>query len=417
MQFITLALLAVAAPALAGTTFFSSLDVNKMHKAELRREQKGVAPRFAVPRQVRVDALRDQAWSEEGDMMVWRHEVAAPNAVSLNFGFGEFRLPEGATLTVAARDLSHTIRSFTAADNSAAAELWTPVIMSDAATIELRVPAADLADTRLVLTTVGQGFRTFAQKTQKSGACNVDVVCSDGDQWRAEIGSVAVISTGGSTFCTGAMVNNTANDRTPYFMTADHCRVDARRAPSLVTYWNFQAAQCGGTRNGQKTQFTTGATFLAGSAKTDFTLLKLNNMPQRDWGVTFAGWDRSGDDARQAIAIHHPNTDEKSISFENDPTSVTDYLGAVVPGDGSHIRVMDWDKGTTEPGSSGSPLFNQDHRIIGQLHGGWASCSSQTADYYGRFSRSWDGEGARGKRLKDFLDASNTGLMVTDTLE
>jgi lysyl endopeptidase len=417
MKFVTLAILAIAAPALAGTTFFPSLDVNKMHKAELRRERKGVAPHFAVARQVRINALQDQAWTEEGDMMVWRHEVTATNAVSLNFGFGEYSLPEGASLTVSSKDLRHSIRAFTAADNNSAAELWTPVIMSDSAVIELRVPSASLDETRLVLTTVGQGFRTFAQKTQKSGSCNVDVVCSDGDQWRDEIGSVAVLSSRGTSFCTGAMINNTANDRTPYFLTAAHCRVTAASAPSLVTYWNYQTAQCGGARNGQKTQFTTGATHLATSGKTDFTLVKLNSMPQRDWGVTFAGWDRSGDDARQAVAIHHPNTDEKSISFENDPTTVTDYLGEAVPGDGSHIRITDWDKGTTEPGSSGSPLFNQDHRIIGQLHGGWASCTSQTSDYYGRLSRSWDGEGARGKRLKDFLDAGNTGLMVTDTIE
>ncbi len=411
------ALLALVAPALAGTSFFPTLDVNKIHEAEIRREQKGVAPRFAIPRRVHVDAIRDQAWTQEGDTVVWRHEVTAPNAVSLNFGFGEFQLPEGATLSVTPRNLGQSFRAFTAADNNAARELWTPIIMSDAADIELRVPAARLNEVRLVLTTVGQGFRTFSQKTRKAGACNIDVTCSEGDPWRREIGSVAVISTGGSTFCTGFMVNNTANDRTPYFMTADHCRLSPSRAPSLVAYWNYQTSQCGGSRNGRKTQFTTGAQFLANSARTDFALLKLNAQPQSDWGVTYAGWDRTGEDAQQAIAIHHPNTDEKSISFENDPTTVTTYLGDTVPGDGTHVRVEDWDQGTTEPGSSGSPLFDQDHRVIGQLHGGWASCESQTADYYGRFSVSWDGEGSRGKRLKDFLDAGNTGALVTDTLE
>ena len=58
-------------------------------------------------------------------------------------------------------------------------------------------------------------------------------------------------------------------------------------------------------------------------------------------------------------------------SFEDDPTTTTSYLGTAVPGAGTHVRLEDWDLGTTEGGSSGSPLFNQDHRVIGQLHGGY----------------------------------------------
>jgi hypothetical protein len=199
-------------------------------------------------------------------------------------------------------------------------------------------------------------------------------------------------------------------------MTANHCRINATSAASLVTYWNYQSSRCGGARNGTLNQFNTGSRFLSSSAKSDFALVRLNSAPNKEWGVTYAGWDNSGVDASSAVAIHHPNTDEKSISFENDPTTVTGYLGSEVPGDGTHVRVEDWDKGTTEPGSSGSPLFNQDHRVIGQLHGGWASCSSQTADYYGRIYTSWEGDGSPSTRLKDHLDARNTGASVTDTL-
>ena len=84
---------------------------------------------------------------------------------------------------------------------------------------------------------------------------------------------VGVISTGGSTFCTGFMVNNTANDKTPYFMTAEHCKINSRTAKSLVVYWNYQASACGGRRNGGKNEFNTGSQFLAKSAKSDFKVL------------------------------------------------------------------------------------------------------------------------------------------------
>lgn len=394
------------------------IDVRKVHDEEIARESKGEAPRFAIPREVAVAPTAEKAtWEMVGDQMVWKRRVVAKNSVSLNFAFEKFNLPEGAKVEIYASDFSSSIRPFTAADNNAAQELWTPVIMSDDVTIEVTVPATKMDELKLELTKINQGFRTFTQSTEKSGSCNVDVVCSEGDDWRDEINSVAVISTGGSTFCTGFMVNNTAQDRTPFFMTANHCRVgNSRAAASLVTYWNYQANTCGGSRNGRLAQFTTGAEFLAANSDSDFTLVKLNQSPNSEWEVTYAGWDRSGENASMAVAIHHPATDEKAISFENDPTTATKYLKEEEVDDATHVRVTDWDVGTTEPGSSGSPLFDQNHRVIGQLHGGYASCTSQTSDWYGRIHVSWEGGGSASTRLSDHLDAAGTGDMFVDTI-
>jgi hypothetical protein len=288
--------------------------------------------------------------------------------------------------------------------------------MSDDIVVELVAPKSEAANVFFNIKQINQGYRTFSQSTEKSGSCNIDVACSESSGWENEVNAVGVISTGGSTFCTGFMVNNTANDQTPYFMTANHCRINSRNAQSLVVYWNYQSSTCGGGRDGAKAQFNTGSQFLSASSKSDFALVKLNQQPDPSFNVTYAGWDRSGVDATSATAIHHPATDEKSISFENDPTTITDYLGESIPGDATHVRVEDWDVGTTEPGSSGSPLFDQNHRIIGQLHGGYASCSSQTSDYYGRIFTSWDGDGSSDSRLSDHLDSAGTGDLTTDTL-
>jgi lysyl endopeptidase len=342
--------------------------------------------------------------------------VTAPNAVSLNFGFSKFHLPKGAKLSIQSADMSKFIRPFTSADNNAAQELWSPIIMSDDVIIELTVPANKLAQVRLELSHVGQGFRTFSQKTNKSGSCNIDVACSESEGWEKEVNAVAVISTGGSRFCTGFMVNNTSNDKTPYFMTAAHCRITASSAPSLVTYWNYQTSTCGGSPDGKLTDFQTGSTHLASYSASDMTIVKLNSAPNPEWNVHYAGWDRSGENATSAVAIHHPNVDEKSISFENEPTEITSYLGRAVPGNGTHVRVVDWDKGTTEPGSSGSPLFDQNHRVIGQLHGGGAACGNDESDWYGRIYTSWEGGGSETTSLKSHLDAANTGDLFVDTL-
>lgn len=257
----------------------------------------------------------------------------------------------------------------------------------------------------------------------KSGSCNVDTICAQGDAWRNEIPSVAVISTGGSRFCTGFMVNNVRQDLTPYFQTAFHCTVTSSNAASLVCFWNYENTTCrtpgstasGSTGNGSLTQFNTGSTFRAGSSASDFTLVQLSQAPNPLWKVSFAGWDARNVETTASTGIHHPNVDEKRISFDYNASTTTSYSGSTSPGDGTHIRIGNWELGTTEGGSSGSPLFNQNHQVVGQLHGGTASCTSVTNDFYGRVSVSWLGGGTAATQLKSWLDPDNTGTMVLNT--
>jgi hypothetical protein len=277
--------------------------------------------------------------------------------------------------------------------------------------IELTLPTESRQDYELALARVGKGFRYFGEALgaggpdgEKSGACNNDVVCPEGDPWRAEINSVAVYTLNGFWTCTGAMVNNTAADATPYFLTADHCGISSSNDASMVVYWNFQSPVCGQQGGGSLADSQSGAILRAAYSTSDVCLVELEELPDPSWNVTYAGWDRRDVDQPSAVAIHHPSTDEKAISFEYDPTTTTSYLGASSPGNGTHIRVADWDDGTTEPGSSGSPLFSPDHHIIGQLHGGYAACGNDLADWYGRLSVSWNGGGSASTRLSDWLD-------------
>ncbi len=383
----------------------------------------GVAPRFALPLPVKIAPETHGIWrADPAGRHVWELRVQSPGATSLNLGFTAYFMPEGGELLIfdSQRPTRH-IRPFTAADNAAHGQLWTPILETDDVTLRVTLPARARSQLRLNLTAVNHGYRTF-DDIILSGSCNVDVVCSEGDDWRSEIRSVAVIGLSGSTFCTGFLVNNTANDLTPYFMTANHCGVNGSNAASLVVYWNYENSWCrpvgspvnGEPGDGTLDQFQTGSFFRASYSSSDFTLVELDEAPAESFNVHWAGWDATPADATSATAIHHPNTDEKRISFEDEPTTTTSYLGTSSPGDGTHIRVQDWDLGTTEPGSSGSPLFNQDHRIVGQLHGGYAACGNNLADWYGRLSVSWTGGGSNATRLSNWLDPLNLGVLVWD---
>ncbi len=395
------------------------------------REAQGLAPRFAVPNAVQLTPENAGTWEQiDKELLVWRLRVTSPGALSLNLGFTRYRKPAGGRLMVYSADGMEVLRPFTDADNESHGQLWTPVVLADDIVVEVTLPAGEVKGLDLELGSINVGYRGFGELMAseddglRSGSCNVDVICPEGDEWRAEIAAVGVISTGGSTFCSGFMVNNTAQDRKPYFMTANHCDIDSSNAASLVVYWNYENSTCrpvgssssGGAGDGSLDDYQTGSYFRAAYATSDFTLVELDDDPDPEWQVSFAGWDRTGAQATTAVAIHHPNTDEKRISFEYDTTQTTSYLGTSSPGDGSHVRVVDWDLGTTEGGSSGSPLFDQNHRVIGQLHGGYAACGNDESDWYGRFSVSWTGGGTSSTRLSNWLDPGSTGATTVNTI-
>ncbi|MBT6283488.1 MAG: hypothetical protein HOJ00_08940 [Phycisphaerae bacterium] len=398
------------------------LDWSAVYAEDAARSSKDEAPRYAIPHEVRISPAMDGIWEQTSrDTMRWSLRVVSRNAISLNLGFERWELPTSASMTVSATDGSMAIRPFTPEDNNIHGQLWTPAVQGDDLLIEIVVSLDEQKEVNqnIVLTSINVGYRGFyEQGVGRSGSCNVDVVCAEGDLWWDEIPCVAVISSGGSTFCTGFMVNNTSQDRTPFFMTANHCGITSGNAASLVTYWHYQNSYCrvpgsgdsGSQGDGSLALFNTGATHLSSGSASDYTLVVLNTAPDEAWEISYCGWDASGADASSAIAIHQPSTDEKRISFEDQPTTTTAYLGESIPGDGTHVRVEDWDLGTTEPGSSGSPLFNQDHQVIGQLHGGYASCTSQTSDWYGKFSISYPAG------LSTHLDTAGTGQLIINTL-
>ncbi len=378
---------------------------------DLQTEGLGVPPRFAVPQTTALSPATHGTWEQlDESTLLWRMRVSSEGALSLNLGFGRYHMPAGGRLLIYPADAPDAAIAFDDADNKAHGELWTPLVETEELVVEVTLPVKARDLLTLDLTSVNTGYRKFGDMfPNKAGSCNNDVVCPEGDGWRDDIQSVAVYQRNGAWACTGVMVNNTAEDERNLFLTADHCGLTSG-ASTIVVYWNFQSPTCGEQGNGDLSQWQNGSTFLTGSGTSDFTLVELDDVPDPAWQVAYAGWDNTDNDPVTAVAIHHPSTDEKSISFEYDPCTTTSYLGTSVPGNGSHIRVIDWDDGTTEHGSSGSPLFDQNHRVVGQLHGGYAACGNNDSDWYGRVSTSW------GLGLSAYLDPLGLGVTEFDLL-
>jgi len=400
-----------------------AIDRVAISAEDQQRRRNGDAPRFAIPFAVAADPATHGTWEQlDATWSLWRLRLHAPNSSHVNLGIGDFAMPPGARCMVYEANYTDVLRPFDAADHSPTGELWTPIVAGEQIVAEVYVPTTLRPQVRCRIVQVGAGYRFFGAgddalgAPEGSGSCNIDVVCPQGAPWVAEIPAIAAISTGGSLFCSGSMINNTAQDGRNFFLTAYHCGITSGNAASLVCYWNYRETTCGGG-GANLSQFTTGSTWRAGWSTSDFTLVELNSAPNAAWGITHAGWNRGTSNAPStaATAIHHPSGDAKKISFEYQATAVTSYGGTSVPGNGSHVRVIDWDDGTTEGGSSGSPLFDQNRRIIGQLHGGSAACGNNSSDWYGRFASSWTGGGANTSRLSNWLDPLATGQTTIDT--
>ena len=386
-------------------------------KAELAADAKAVAPgplRYAVSSKVFVTPQTHGLWEDVAGGRLWRLRVISEGATDLNFGFSLFWLPEGATLHIYSETEQYFQGPFTAQDNKPHGQLWTPVVPGGVGVIELFVPEKVWDFPRLELWHVGLGYRDLFHKQpelpgEKAGSCNIDVICPQGDQWRNEIRSVARYSISGGGLCTGTLVMNTARDFKNYFLTANHCDVNSGNAASVVVYWNFQSPTCGQHGGGSLSQNQSGAIFRAAKADVDFALLELEDVPDASFQVYYAGWDRSGNVPNGAVCIHHPNGDEKSISFSTTPLGTVDScIGS--GGSSTHWQVI-WSTGTTEPGSSGSAIWDPNSRlIVGTLSGGGASCSTPNSpDCFGKFSISWASGSSPATRLREWLDPLNTG--------
>jgi lysyl endopeptidase len=393
----------------------------------------GVQPyRFAVPIAVLVTPATHGTWTllDTGELR-WTVTVSVPGAKHLNFGFTELALPPGAKLAVSAPDGSdlrapHSSRT--------SGPWWTPVVRADTAIIRLTVPAARRSEVVLHLTRVNSGFRGFGAKDEtsqaKSGACNVDVACPAGDAWRDESRSVARISINGLFLCSGTMLNNTAEDFTPYFLTAAHCVTTPTDAPGVVFYWNYQTSVCNGRPDGKLDHTQSGSTYAAGAAKSDFTLLRLDQKPDPAFQVYYSGWDHRDVAWENVTGIHHPSGDEKRIAqyfgqteitgtaplIYSEPDDIESEAGAAA--NPVFLMIPAWDVGVTEAGSSGSGLWNADHRVVGQLSGGGAACSGTRnngrPDWYGRVHSDWHDLPTPLTSLASHLDKAGTGAEFLD---
>jgi len=289
---------------------------------------KDIPYRFGAQIDVDFSMTNSGLWTDLPDGgRVWRLHLTSTGAYSLNLIYDKFFMPEGAQFFLYNQNKSSVLGAFTSKNNKDHGKFSTGLTAGEEVTLEYYEPAEVFGQGVIEISRVVHAYRDIITHVAhegfgSSGSCNNNVNCPEAEGWENQIRSVAMILTGGgSRICSGFMVNNVRQDLTPYFMTANHC---LGGNDTWIIMFKYQSPSCDNIDG--PTNFTVqGTSLLANNSASDFALLLLDEAPPEDYEVHFAGWNAIDEASTNSVGIHHPSGDIKKISWDNDPSTSSDY--------------------------------------------------------------------------------------------
>lgn len=356
---------------------------------------------------------------------VWLLQIEVEQASSIHLILNPFHLLPGAKLFFYNEDLSQVCGAITSKNNKNSGILPIAGINGNTLICEMQVPIYQNDWGDFTISSLGAGYPgNGAQQMMKSpddrffgqsADCHVNVNCFSTQQRDLQKQAVCRIIYQGSKRCTGTLLNNLANDGIPYVLTAAHCNIDEPAANEAVFYFNYESPECADID--VQPVSVSGASFVAGGFHIpynydtlDFTLLKLSEKPPVSYNVYYSGWDATNNDVDSTYMIHHPEGDIKKLSVDFEAPETGTFSEQFDPN--THWLVRDYDIGTSEAGSSGAGLVDQNGRLIGTLTGGRDACFEVINDYYQKFHHAFDDYIDPTYQLKHWLDPLNSGELI-----
>ncbi|MDH6311886.1 PKD repeat protein [Parabacteroides sp. PFB2-10] len=414
-------------------------DVNELIREDLERETLGVPLRAAMLIPENINLLQSGEWTTlSNGQRILRYTISAPGAIATLLTYKEFYIPEGGKLFIYNADQTQVLGAYTSRTNPSGGVFSTQLLSGDEFTLEYVSPNKAEEDIlipleyqpRIHISSIGYGYNymeTYDTRPQfragESGSCMVDINCEEGDNWQVQKTGVAKSLTPigtGMYLCTGTLINNTAQDLTPYYLTAFHCFTSGNNVASADDlkmaqyYFDYEYDTCGSIAVRDDVKTLIGSEMLVSipiNGASDGALLKLDEQP--NWPVYFNGWDRTNTPMTSGVGIHHPGGDVKKISTVTTAATNASWNGSdgSVGAENAHWNVLfaatKNGHSVTEGGSSGSPLFNQNGLVVGTLSGGSSSCSNPYGrNLYGKLYYHWD---QAEEKMVGYLDPEGTG--------
>lgn len=320
--------------------------------------------------------------------VIWSCAFKVEQAHSLRLHLENVSLPEGALLWVYGTGDAPTVFGSELIDDNKS--MWTPSVEGDTVHLEVEAPSGSTAT--FVVRELIEIVRLASDIEASDSACLVDVACVSSstfpalDKIKNATAQLSFVKPDGSYVCTGGLISDSTHTGTPYLLTANHCISESTVATTVEARWNYARSACEGPAPSYNSATrTSGATLLAASANSDFSLLRLNSVPGGRW---FLGWDARASTLTSGLLLYrvsHPFPDDRLVP---QPQAWTEsFLDVVVStcsgAPRSRFIYGTNTRGATWGGSSGSPVVYMgggDAFIVGQLFGGCGPTEATDCD-------------------------------------
>ena len=401
---------------------------------EINRQNMRGSYSFAYKFYTHIEKGKDgNEWVLADGTKVWQVDIRSKGAYSINLLFTRFHLPRGGRLFIYNADHSHVIGAFDYRNNSPEMILPVRPVAGEAITIEYSEPADAEFEAQLTIGEVNHDYRDILRREPSTDlvndyACMPDVLCENVDS--TLVRSVVLLMLNGTTACTGTLLNNTENDETPYLLTAVHCLnrdieygtsknkdFYIAQAGTIIAFFNYNRSVCGSTMKATEEMSMAITRVRAIAEKNDLALLEFQERPPIYYNVYYAGWNiKPAENDPPYFNLHHPSGAVKKYGLYRGNIQLTTPY-PIAFDNLSHYKISGWTVGSTYGGSSGSPLYDKNNRIIALLSGGTSLCKSSSpdggADYFAAFFKGWETANPE-NQLKTYLDPRNTGVSQID---
>ncbi|MBW6537444.1 MAG: hypothetical protein K0B11_20720 [Mariniphaga sp.] len=281
------------------TKILPSFNYSQLIAEDKTRESYGLPARYGKKFDVQWSTLNSGTWSDSEDNKIWHLKIHSSDAYSLGLLFEKFYLPDEATFLIYNEPESFMYGPLTSKSNKIHEQFSMGPIQGETIILELTVPKKLQNKVKLQINGIIHGYRDLF-KTQlgynNSGSCLDfnDVECFDNPDWDNESDAVVRLING-IYYGSGALVNNTANDYTPYLLTAFH-NIDVNGSGDISTteeqavanclfQFHYKSPTCNGS-NSLYIQFT-GGDLVASLYDTDFALIELDDSPVGNENITY----------------------------------------------------------------------------------------------------------------------------------
>lgn len=395
-----------------------SFDLAQLEKEDAERDSTAAFFRFGKTFDVNY-SLADGQWENVDGGRMWAITFKSEGALSLNFVFNDFRLPEGAELYIMNRDRTVLFGPVTKESTTENGYFQTDLIKGDQASIFLFEPTESKGMSSLTIKSLIHGYRNLepsvASIRTPSSIENKDVACYP--EYEMESDAVGMIIHSNYCLGTGFLVMSTDYSFKPYFLTSSY-NVDSNDDGTFTDTeknyienslfkFRYKKNQCSGADYVTSYSYNQ-AHFRVGWNNSKFALLELKGNLKNNTSLAWLGWYADNDYPSSAVCIHHPNDGAMKVSTFNHTLQYVPFT--------NYWWYVEFDEGIGSVCTKGAPLLDQYKRVVGHAYCNYYNPAPyEHSTIFGKFSKSWNGSGTNNTRLRNWLDPDYTGITIMNT--